>query len=224
MTMTVKQIIERNNEMRKLLTPENNRYYEELAVYIKMNHFIDERATEDALLKILHQLLEAQQDGKNAEEVFGYDLEQYADKLVQSLPSKTTRSIFEFGLEILFVLFGWFLSIWGIWPLINKEDQTLHVGSLLLSTVLLIVGLILIVIVILMLKRKQSFEEDEKKKSKALWIIGVLGGLLFIVGFFLNFFIEPFGPKLNMSYLTPFGLGCFLLLASYIMKKSREAK
>lgn len=211
MTLNVNQLIEQNKKKRKLLTPENNSYYENLLMYIRMNHFSNEKAFEEALLNILNQLLNGQQEGMSAEEVLGSDPEQYADQFIQSLPKGKTKSTIEFGLELSFTFFGWLLILWGIWPFVNKENQTLHLGSLLLSLILVITGLMLIVNVIFMMKNKRKVPR----------VFGILGGLLFFTGFFLNFLMEPLGPLLYISYFTPFGLGCFLLLASYIMKRAQ---
>ncbi len=222
MKLTIKQLIEQNNEKRKLLTPENEIYYEDLLVYIRMNKFKDERATEEVLLNMLNQLLEAQQEGKSAEELFGTSPKQLADQIIQSLPRESAKSLSEFGLEILFTLFGWFLVVWGIWPILNQKDPLIHLGSLTVSAVLLIAGLLLIIYIFIAVIRNNAF--SNKKKKMTTWVLSIVVGVLFLVGFLINILIEPFGPTMNISYYTPFGLGCFLLLASYILKKYREAK
>ncbi|MFY3792835.1 DUF1129 family protein [Ureibacillus sp. MALMAid1270] len=221
MKLTVKQLIEQNNEKRKLLTSENVAYYDDLLVYIRMNKFKDERATEIVLLNLLDEILEAQKEGKCAKELFGTSPKGYADKIIESLPKESKRSIIEFGLEILFTLFGWYLVVWGIWPMINQENQTVYIGSLTVSALLLIASLLLLVLLVFKVIKNQAFS-DQKKKTTATWVLGLLIGILFVVGIMSNFLLQPFGPAMKMTYYTPFGLGCFLLLASYVLKKSRE--
>ncbi|SOC38074.1 DUF1129 family protein [Ureibacillus acetophenoni] len=222
MKLTIKQLIEQNNEKRKLLTPDNESYFSDLLIYIRMKPFKNERATEELLLDLLNQLLDAQQEGKSAKELFGSSPKQLANEMIQSLPQENTKSIVEFGLEIIFTLFGWFLIIWGIWPVVKKEDPIIHIGSAAISAILLIASMILLVYLIIKVLRNSAFT-DEKKKKVATWTLSILVGLLFAVGFLINFLVEPFGPEMTITYYTPFGLGCFFLLASYILKKYREA-
>ncbi len=221
--LTVKQIIKQNNEKRKLLTTENEKYYADLLLYTRMKFFKNERVTEEVLLSLLDQLLEAQQEGKSAEELFGRSSKQLADQVIQSLPKESGKSIAEFGLEIIFTLFGWFLILWGIWPAVKKEDPTIQLGSLAVSAVLLIASLLLLVYVVIKIVRNSTIS-DKKKKELSTRFFGTLVVVLFAAGFLINFFMEPFGPEMTISYYTPFGLGCFLLLASYILKKYREVK
>lgn len=223
MKFTVKQLIEQNNEKRKLLTPENEMYYDNLLVYIRMSKFKDERATEEVLLNMLNQLLVAQHEGKSAEELFGTSPKQLADQIIQSLPPESAKSLIEFGLEIVFTLFGWYLVIWGIWPIIQRVDPTINIGTLIISALLLITSMILLVYLVFKVLRNVAFS-DEKKKKTMTWVLGLLIGLLIVVGFIINIYLEPFGTAVKVTYYTPFGLGCFLLLASYVLKKSREAK
>lgn len=223
MKLTIKQLIEQNNEKRKLLTPDNESYFSDLLIYIRLKPFKDERATEELLLDLLNQLIDAQQEGKSAKEMFGSSPKQLANEMIQSLPEENTKSIIEFGLEIIFTLFGWFLIIWGIWPVVKKEDPIIQIGSVAVSAILLIASMILLVYLIIKVLRNSAFT-DEKKKKVATWTLSILVGLLLAVGFLINFLIEPFGPEVTITYYTPFGLGCFLLLASYILKKYREAK
>jgi uncharacterized membrane-anchored protein len=218
----VQDIIRHNNEKRKLLHKENQEYYENLMVYIR-SHNKEERATEELLLELLDHLLEAQKDGKSAIEVFGKKPKELADEMIESLPEESLKSRVEFGLELGFTLFGWFFVVWGIIPFIEKQDKTIYAGSLILSSILLLGGLLLLIYLVLEQLKKEAFEASEKKKKVSIGL-GVLVGVLFLLGFLVNLFIEPFGPTFEVSYYTPFGLGCFFLLASYLLKKMRVAQ
>ena len=223
MSLTVKDIVRQNNEKRKLLTLENEIYYENMLVYIRTNAFRDEKATEEVLLEMLDHLLDAQAEGKTAEEVFGKSPKELAEEIITSLPKESFKSLAEFTIETVLNLFGWFLVVWGIWPLINKKEQTIHLGSLSLSALLLVASLVVLLYLIFAVIRNRAFS-DQRKKKRMTWGLGFLVWILFVAGFSLNFLLDPIGPSIEISFYTAFGLGCFFLLATYVLKKSRESR
>ncbi|MDM5333284.1 DUF1129 family protein [Ureibacillus composti] len=223
MSLTVKDIVRQNNEKRKLLTLENEIYYENMLVYIRTNAFRDEKATEEVLLEMLDHLLDAQAEGKTAEEVFGKSPKELAEEIITSLPKESFKSLAEFTIETVLNLFGWFLVVWGIWPLINKKEQTIHLGSLSLSALLLVASLVVLLYLIFAVIRNHAFS-DQRKKKIMTWGLGFFVWILFVAGFALNFLIDPIGPSVEISFYTAFGLGCFFILATYVLKKSRESR
>lgn len=223
MTLTVKEIIKQNDEKRKILTPENEGYYENLLIFIRANAFRNERATEEVLLEMLDHLIEGQKDGKSAEDIFGKNPQRLAEEIIQSLPKESIKDIVDFGIEIAFTLFGWYLVVWGSLPLIQQQNQTVHLGSLAVSAILLVGSLVILLYTVFAVVRKSTFS-DQKKKRRTIWLFSILGAVLLVAAFLLNFIVTPFGPVIEVAYYTGFGLGCFLLLATYILKKSREAK
>lgn len=223
MKVSVKELIRQNNEKRKQLTPENQQYYENLLVYIRANLSRNERATEEVLLEMLEHLLEAQKEGKTASEVFGKNPKDLADEIIVSLPKESWKRQLEFAFEILFTLFGWYLIVRGIFPLLNKENQIIYSGNLVISTLLLVGSLLMLIYLIVNLLKKEAFQEP-KTKQKMTILFGFITIVLFAMSFYVRFAIQPFGPSFEVSYYTIFGLGCFMLLASYLFKKMREQK
>ncbi len=72
--MKAVSLIKRNNDLRKELTLENKKYYEELMVYIRANStFKSELDVEQILLDILNDILEAQFNNQTAQSYFGKD-------------------------------------------------------------------------------------------------------------------------------------------------------
>lgn len=63
---------EQNNHLREKLTPENRKYYEKLLLYLRAKGK-DEVVTEEILLEILQDMLEAQAEGQTAQQYFGTD-------------------------------------------------------------------------------------------------------------------------------------------------------
>lgn len=217
----VKELINQNNERRKLLTEENEMYYENVLVYIRSNFFRDERATEEVLLEMLDHLIEAQHEGKTAEEVFGKSPKELAVEISASLPKESTKSVIEFCLELMLTLFGWYLVVWGLMPLIQHQNQNIYLGTVSLSALLLLIALILIGYFAIVYLRNRAFDESKKGKS---WVYISLISLFFIGGISTPIFVKPFGPTIEVTYYTGFSLGCFFLLAAYILKKIRTSK
>ncbi|PKC50923.1 hypothetical protein RhiirA1_485006, partial [Rhizophagus irregularis] len=60
----------------------------------------------------------------------------------------------EFGLEIGLTLFGWFLVVWGIVPLIKNENPIVYLGSFSVSLALLLVSLSFILFLIMGVLKK----------------------------------------------------------------------
>lgn len=225
MGLTVKKMIELNNEKRELLTPENKEYYENLLVYIRSNSLLrEEKATEEILLEMLEHLLEAQKEGKSAEEVFGKTPKELADEINQSLPKEPIKNVIEFCFEIVLTFFGWFLIPVGIFTYFFKDKQVeLPIISFLLYTFTLIIFFIISILFIFNMLKNSSFKNEKHKKRKS-WILGlILGLLIFSVVIILNM-NKSFGPKMEINSYTIIGLGCFFLLASYLLSKIREAK
>lgn len=225
MGLTVKKMIELNNEKRELLTPENKEYYENLLVYIRSNSLLrEEKATEEILLEMLEHLLEAQKEGKSAEEVFGKTPKELADEINQSLPKEPIKNVIEFCFEILLTFFGWFLVPVGIFTYFFKDKQVeLPIISFLLYAFTLIIFFIISILFIFNMLKNSSFKNEKHKKRKS-WILGlILGLLIFSVVIILNM-NKSFGPKMEINSYTIIGLGCFFLLASYLLSKIREAK
>ena len=51
--MKAKQLIEENNRKRNLLNPENNHYYSDMLIYIRLNLSLSEQQSEEVLLEML---------------------------------------------------------------------------------------------------------------------------------------------------------------------------
>lgn len=217
----VKELIKQNNERRKLLTEDNEKYYENVLVYIRSNFFRDERATEEVLLEMLDHLVEAQYEGKTAEEAFGKSPKELAEDIINSLPKESTKSVIEFCLELMLTLFGWYLVVWGVLPLIQQQNKIIYVGSVSVSALLLLIALILIGYFAIVYLRNRAFNDTKKGKS---WIYSSLIALFFIAGISTPILVKPFGPAIEVTYYTGFSLGCFFLLAAYILKKIRTSK
>lgn len=222
MTMSVKGMVKQNNEKRKMLTPENKAYFENLLVAIRTNAFKSEHATEEVLMELLDHLLQAQKEGKSAEAVFGKTPKLLAEDIIESLPAESKKINLSFGAEILLTLFGWAIVPWGIFVFFKGEEQTIYIGSALLYAVLLVSGLLGLIRLIFKMVRQDAIGPSRNKIKSSL-LFGISFGLLITVLVFINVLVKPFGPTVSMNYYTIFGLGCFFLLAAYLFRKMRES-
>jgi DNA-binding ferritin-like protein (Dps family) len=126
MGMKAKDLIELNNEKRKLLTTENETAYSDMLIYIRLAK-VPEYQTEELLIEILDHLIEAQQEEKSAYDIFGDDLQAYCDELIASLPK---QSVWE-QLSIPFFITSYLLAIYFaissviafVFPLFSNEAR-----------------------------------------------------------------------------------------------------
>lgn len=58
--MNAHEMVKKNNEWRKQLTPENGKYYENLMYYVRIDHAFNKKA-EEFLQEVLDHLLQAMQ-------------------------------------------------------------------------------------------------------------------------------------------------------------------
>lgn len=102
--MNTKEIIQQNNELRKQLHPENKKYYEEILLYIRVNVNKDEQQTEEILLEILQDILDAQKNDTSAQEFFGKNPKEISDRILAELPHSARTDLIKFVLMIFILL------------------------------------------------------------------------------------------------------------------------
>ena len=220
MSLTIKQLIRENNNKRKQLTKENEAYYEQLLVYIRSSFFKEERATEELLYEMLDHILLAQKDGKKAQDVFGKEPKQLADELIDTLPREKPKKIIVFAAETMMKLIGIYFTIIGIPAIFSDEENTLYVGTFLLTIVVLILGMLVVIGVALNSFKREAFATKNKKIFVAIFTVTFLAAVGSVVA--ISQFANEIGPQLQTSPYTYFGFGCFLLLASYLFSAIRE--
>ena len=217
--MRASELIAQNNEKRELLTEENEKYYSNLLLYIRTKLSLSEQQSEEVLMEMLDHLLEGQQEGKTARDIFGNDPKSYADEIISHLPEEEKRNTFKFMSQLAVNLLGWFLVIRSIVLLIISQAD---------SRVFIIPTIIIIVLIALMIKigvkvffsliHKSLFNEkssDMKMMVKA----GLYGAGAFLLIVVANYFVKDFGPAFEFPWMASLGIGAMLLLISWTMKK-----
>ena len=80
--------IKENAKLQEFLNPVNDDYYGNLLLYVRSRSFLkDENVLEEALLEILQDILDAQENGETAEDYFGKQPKEIADDLLKEVPT-----------------------------------------------------------------------------------------------------------------------------------------
>ncbi|MEX3620950.1 DUF1129 family protein [Viridibacillus arvi] len=214
----VKKLISDNNEKRKLLTKENEIYFDKLLVYIRAHLLLSERQSEEVLTEILDHLLLAQGEGKTASDVFGSNPKVYAEEIVRGLPKEKKGNLLTFGVEILCDIIGWFIIIGAIGRYFTKSDQIYLYSSIINVVAVVAIGSGLLYVILTQLK-KGAFEEKMSKRTVVK--SGVLGVVTFGLFITILYLTDELGPLVNITWFTQLGAGSALLLISYLMKRDR---
>lgn len=222
--VTTKELIQENNEKREQLTEENEQYYSNMLVYIRSKFLLSERATEELLMELLEHLLEGQQDGKGAEELFGGNPRAYADEVIAQMPKEKKKNQLLFGIQVSVSALSWMVlargAILGIMSFFQPVDERLY----LISTSALLVAVLLIVVVgVISLMKVVSKNAFEKKKST--WKVTLVGGVsgVLVFGLFMGiaFFLKDRGPAIEFPWVASLLAGFVLLLVSqWIARKN----
>lgn len=228
--MKAKEIIALNNEKRKQLTIENEAYYEDMLLYIRLSSTKSEQQTEEILLELLEHTLGAQEAGKTVKDVFGDDLKAYCQEVIEEIPQETKKKQFKFVLQIMclfLAITSFFNGIVGTglyyFFTIGSPTTTFSLGS---SVVIIVIDLIILWVFITFIMKwiKSSlFKEKVNKTSKwldfiKLWLFSCFWIILFIL---VHRFTPSFGPPLSIPTIALAGIGIVLYGISYVLKDKK---
>ena len=128
--MKTSDLIKENAALQETLTKENNEYYGNLVIYVRvMSLFRDEKKSEELLLEVLHDILDAQNQGISAEQYFGKNPKKIADEIIKQLPINLldTLKIFLSSLGI--------YSVICILPALILPEEGLDIGQFIVNGV-----------------------------------------------------------------------------------------
>ncbi|MEI4769065.1 DUF1129 family protein [Psychrobacillus sp. FJAT-51614] len=219
--MKASELIEQNNQKRELLTEENEKYYSGLLLYIRTKLSLSEQQSEEVLMEMLDHLIEGQQDGKTAKDIFGNDPRGYADEIINHLPKEERRSMTKFLSQIAVNLLGWFLVIRSFATLLIGQERAsiVYIIPSLLIFLLIAILIVIGVKVIFGLIHKTAFDQNSSDK-KMMAQAGLFGGGSFLVVMVASYFLKDFGPSFVLPWKVSLGMGAILLLISWLMKKA----
>lgn len=205
--MKTSEMIRLNNELREKLTPENETYYGDILVYIRSSN-VPQHKAEELLLEILEHLIQAQEEGRSAFQVFGEDPKAYSEEIVRSLPRTTWATKVKRSGYIVLVALTWTFFIHGLFGLLTyiptfplkRESFMLSPG---MAFSYFIVPLLMVPFTF-MLIRKTLFAGTKAKKKTALFYL--LFGLFFAGTIFLTVVFDRFFTKNFPNWKIELGL------------------
>lgn len=128
--MRKQTVITDNAKLQEFLNPTNEEYYGNLLLYVRGKSLLkEEKVLEEALLEILQDILDVQENGGTAENYFGKQPKEIADELLKEIPN----SFFSSFKLIFTVLFTYSLIV--TIPALASPNPLLDVGKLLIGGV-----------------------------------------------------------------------------------------
>ncbi|MCO7127100.1 DUF1129 family protein [Sporolactobacillus shoreicorticis] len=217
-----KQLIAENNKKRKLLTKENEKYYDDMLIYIRLNWKASEQQSEEILMELLDHLIEGQHDGKTAADIFGDDPKGYADELLGELPRETWKMRLLFFSYLIVNLISIFVGVRGIVLLIvgffRPVDTSIFIFKSTLVTLYWLLAIALLIWFILHIIEKSIFKQNSSNWKNALKA-GLAGSLVTGSGFVMTFLVPNFGPSFAFGWLPSLASGVILWLINFWAKK-----
>lgn len=200
--METKELIETNAALQDSLTKENDRYYGNLIVYIRvMAFFRDEKKSEELLLDVLKDILDAQEQGVSAEEYFGTNPKIIADDIIKQLPLNLFDTV-----KFFLTAIGAY-SLFSILPALIFPNEGLDIGLFTISalywTTIVILSLWLLGISLYLFKDKIS-------KIGLSLLVGV--GVT--VGFLINIFVST---PLKIDLTGNIGIVTIILVSGILL-------
>lgn len=223
--MNAKDIIKVNNQKRDELNDENLADYEDMLLYIRLNSAKSEYDTEEILLELLEHLLQAQDQGKTAKDVFGQNLKEYCQEIIEEIPNETRKKQLRFSMYIILyflAIYGFITGVigFGLYYLFNigSNMTTISIGSGI--TMIVIYLLILYLFILGILKWLKSSVFTNKKRNKWIGFLQIWGFSVVSIGLFILviYLMPSFGPMINIPTILFAGIGIVLYLMSRLFK------
>ena len=210
------ELIEQNNSKREELSKENLAVYEDFLLYVRTDLRADEQASEEILMDLLDHLLEGQQYGKTAAEIFSNNPKEYADELIENLPREKKRNAALFILSQVLGLAGWFSLSYGVINLLLSLFQPVETDASLgnlLSILLVITGIGFVGVILFFKIIRSTLFQPKKKPSSGYWKAGLAGAVAFAAILLAVMWIPEFGPTISIEWWM-FAIGGLLFLAA----------
>jgi uncharacterized membrane-anchored protein len=220
--INAKQLIEINNHKRTELLPENEKYYSNFLLYIRLQFFLSEQQSEEILMEILDHLIEGQNNGKTAQVIFGKDPKVFADEIIRQIPNENKNNMVRFISVIAFNLLGLFLIVRGIILFIvsffKDVDILVYPYKSMVMFLVIICFCLMEVWIIFKIIKDSLFKENQnnmKDSLKAGISTMVLMGIILAGGYFL----PNFGPSFPFTWYASFISGAVVWGITRFSKK-----
>ena len=222
--MNAKKLIEENNRKRDSLTEENETYYSDMLIYIRLQLTLSEQQTEEVLMEMLDHLLDGQTEGKSVQDIFGENPKQYADEIIAQLPKEEGRKIIPFISEIAFDLISWMLMIRGVITGIVSQFKQVDIAvypftSLL--NLLFMVSIVLLGVWFIFRVIKNSLFSEKPNSVLDMVKVGLFAGGGLGITMLAMRFMPKIGPSFEFSWWLSLLIGGVLWLILFFIKKRK---
>lgn len=207
-------IEEINAMLQKELTAENDKYYGNLLIYVRVKSIIrDHKKAEELLLEILQDILEAQKEGLSAEVYFGKNPKEIADEIIRNLPINLWDTV-----KLVLTGIGTYL-LFAFIPAIFSPEKGLDIGKYLIAGVYFSI----LAIFLLWLMGINLYKYNSKNKAQKIFFYSFCG-ISFIGGVFLLLFIStPLVLKIsNEVGIVLILLAMFVLTGLFLKEKDKQ--
>ncbi|EJQ58663.1 hypothetical protein BK735_16180 [Bacillus mycoides] len=214
--MTEKEMVKLNNEKRKLLTPENEAAYGDMLIYLRFTS-VPQKQMEELLLEILDHLLEAQEDDKNAHDIFGEDLKAYCDELINSSEHQNLfqqAAVIGFAVSLLLAIQIGYDTFTTLMQKLFTDTNHLGIPFSIPGTILSAIVLTIGSFITFSLFRRYSFTILVSWHQKVLLILSAF--IPFVLSIFSNVF---FKTQPYLFYNLSIWQGALITLSFYILYK-----
>lgn len=209
--MKTEDLIQLNADLQTKLTKVNEEYYGDFLVYVRTMSFLrDEQQTEEVLLSILQDILDAQKSDITAEEYFGKNPKEFADEILQQL----SVNLIDTSKLVIYAIGAYFL--FSALPSLINPTTAFDLGTFFVTGIY--VGFFSVAA--LWLLGKSIYQSQRLFKVTA----ALLGALLFIGGIALSMRIST---PLKVYFDGLLGSVVILIIAliiGYILSKQADKK
>ncbi|QAS69971.1 hypothetical protein DLJ48_05240 [Oenococcus sicerae] len=218
--MRTAELIEKNNHRRSKLNEENEAYYSDLLLYVRLKPLAkDSYQTESVLLEILQDIIDAQSRGISAEEYFGKSPKENANALIESLPNNYFETFKWYLISVLAFIYCAFF------PTTIDLRHSYDLGSMLLSATYFLCLISLLVWII-----GKGIYSQKKISRKKIIFKRVAQSLAFSVAAAPGFLILLFTKtSFKIRLEGPIGIAVISVLTSigiilYLREKKQDRK
>lgn len=217
-------LIKLNNEKRKELNEENKKYYERLLLYVRLVLDKSEQETEEILMEMLDHILEAQEEGRTAADVFGDDPKGYANDIIGELPAMVTKKRVMYAamgllyfLGVAVFLNGFINTILYYGFNVVEGVRTYYLGSLSLLAVVILAIAFAVIYTFIMYTRWACFKDLSRTADYTL--AALFGAVPFMIFLLLFYFMPEFGPAVTIPVYWLIVIGGVLYAAAALIRK-----
>lgn len=201
---TNKDYLDAMNQLKKVLGPADQDYFEKLRGYMGMSSLLkDEKAINQQLYQMHLDFMNAQEDGLSAEEFFGNDPKAMADQLLEEIPRTSFKTFFQY-VGIVAVI------IWGTRFLSDFSES----APVVINPALYIFDLVLVFSLIVMLFKLIQVSVYRKAADKKFDWLEIIGAtLVFIFYIIIYLTSDRFIPViLPFTVSRPWSLFLFVMV------------